>query len=194
MPSPAETFAEILRPVLRRFFQQTGGPAPSEEVCATFGDRLWRLVAERGLPPPLAPGECGDPQEMTKDEVAPLIERLLAGLGAAEREALATPARQLVKACFHGDFKVCRDSFREVSPDGSCRRQELKRVRERISGSHCVDCPYWTGLEPAPHAKFLAREWHGDPAVFTADQTMYLPEDFRALRRFVREQAVCNRS
>ncbi len=132
---------------------------------------------------------------MTAEEVAPLIERLLVGLTPTEREALATPARQLVKACFNAPFKTCRDSFREVSPDGSCRRQELKRAGERVSGSHCVDCPYWTSLTPAQHAKFLAREWRvGGPAEFVRHQGIFLPEDFRALRECLQTQALRNRS
>ena len=132
---------------------------------------------------------------MTKEEVAPLIERLLAGLSECEQTALATPARQLVKACLQGDFKTCRDSFREVSPDVSCRRQDLTRVRERISGTHCVDCPYWLSLTPVQHARFLTCEWRsGAPEEFVAQQAIFLPEDYRALRRFVRQDLGRNRS
>lgn len=189
MPPPGEAFAEILRPLLQRFLQQTGQTAMADATLAIFIGRLWQLIGEKGLPAPLARGECGAPQEMTKEEVAPLIEQLLAGLTVAEREALATPARQLVKACFHGEFKVCRDSYREVSPDGSCRRQELKRVRERISGSHCVDCPYWMGLTPEQHGRLLAKEWRGEATELAAHRAVFLPDDFRALRRFIRSHA-----
>lgn len=194
MPSPAETLATILRPLLQRYFAQAGRPAPRDELSATLAHRLWRLIEERGLPPPLPPGAQGEPQEMSKAEVAPLIEQMLAGFGPAEREALDTPARQVLKACFYGEFKVCRDSFREVSPEGSCRRQELKRVRERISGSHCVDCPYWTGLEPDQHGRYLSKEWRGDPAELAAHRAIFLPEDFRTLRRFARGQADSDRT
>lgn len=151
--------------------------------------RLWRLIEERGLPAPLAPGAQGEPEEMSAEEVASMLEQLLAGFDAAERDALAGPVRQVVKACFYGEFKVCRDSFREVSAEGSCRRQELKRARERICGSHCVDCPYWTGLEPEQHWRYLMKEWRGDPAELAAHRTVFLPEDFRVLRRFVRSYA-----
>ena len=100
--------------------------------------------------------------------------------------AMAGPARQLVKACFYPEFKTCRDSFREVSPDGTCRRQELARARVRVSGSHCVDCPHWVALTPDQHVRFLTRAWQpGRAAEFTAHRDVFLPEDFRALRRFL---------
>ncbi len=195
MLHPQQEFAALVLLVLERFFRQTGRPAPASGSLAQFVARLWQLVTERGVPPPLPPGERGESREMIKEEVAPMIERLVTGLSEAEQTALATPARQLVKACLQGDFKTCRDSFREVLPDGSCRRQELARVRERISGTHCVDCPYWLSLTPVQHARFLAREWRsGAPEDFAAQQAIFLPEDYRALRRFIRRSLGRNRS
>ncbi len=195
MLNTKDEFVVLILPVLLRVFAQTMRAVLAPEILEVFARRLWALVEERGLPAPLAPCEQGEAQEMTAEEVALLIERLLAGLAPAEREALATPARQLVKACFNAPFKTCRDSFREVSPDGSCRRQELTRARERVSGAHCVDCPYWTALTPPQHAKFLAREWRvGGPAEFVRHQDVFLPEDFRALREFLQTQALRDRS
>lgn len=186
MNDGAEIFTKLVTAVLTRFFNQTGRPLPAPAVLSEFVRRLWALVEERGLPAPLAPGAQGEPGEMSAAEVAPLIARLVEGLTASESDSLAVPARQLVKACFHPRFKVCRDSFREVSADGSCRRQELARVRERVSGSHCVDCPYWTDLTLEQHGRFLARGWRsGDAAAFAADREVWLPEDFRALRVFL---------
>jgi hypothetical protein len=91
----------------------------------------------------------------------------------------------MVKACFYPEFKVCRDSFREVGRDGACRRQELARARTRVSGTHCVDCPHWVALDPLEHAEFLAREWHRDAHVLAANRGVFLPEDFRELRRWL---------
>ena len=115
-------------------------------------------------------------------QVAGVIEGL-------DDPVLADVARQLVKACFYPEFKVCRDSFREVARDGSCRRQERERVRGRISGTHCVDCPHWVALAPAEHAEFLAREWRSDPEMLAANRGMFLPEDFRALRLWLHAAA-----
>ncbi len=186
MNDGAEIFNRLVLAVLARFFVQTGRAAPAAAVLAEFARRLWTLIGERGLPPPLAPQEQGVPGEMSAEEVAPLIARLVEGFAAEEAAVLATPARQLVKACFHPPFKVCRDSFREVTADGVCRRQQLAKVRERVSGSHCVDCPYWTALTPAQHEAFLARCWQaGDAAELAAHREIFLPEDFRALRGFL---------
>lgn len=181
-------FTVLVRPVLERFFRQTGRPAMAAAVLAKFEARLWALVSERGVPPPLPLGERGEPREMTAEEAAPLLERLLAGFGEMERLALETPARQLVKACFHGEFKNCRNSFREREVDGSCRRQQLAKATGRVSGAHCVDCPYWLELAPEQHAKFLAREWRPDGAEeLVTCRSVFLPEDFRALRRHIRQ-------
>jgi hypothetical protein len=148
--------------------------------------QLGRLVVERGLPRPLRDEECGAPGGMSEQECAPLIARVLEGIDDA---VLRDAARQLVKACFYPEFKVCRDSFREVKRDGACRRQELERVRGRISGTHCVDCPHWVALNPTQHAEYLTQEWRGDPQAFAAHRDVFLPEDFRALRRWLHAAA-----
>jgi hypothetical protein len=96
---------------------------------------------------------------------------------------------QLVKACFYPEFTVCRDSFREVAKDGSCRRQELARVRQRVSGTHCVDCPHWVALTPAGHGELLQREWRSEPGILEDNCGVFLPEDFRELRRWLHARA-----
>lgn len=172
--------------LLKRFFAQNGQPSPSAAELAELAARLFALLDERGLPAPLSPGEKGFPGGMAEAECSPLVARVLGG---STNVLLTEAARQLVKACFYPEFTVCRDSFREVAPDGACRRQELARARKRVSGAHCVDCPYWLRLEPAEHAEFLANQWRGAPAEFAASRGVFLPEDFRALRRWVRARA-----
>jgi hypothetical protein len=105
------------------------------------------------------------------------------------REALLDPVRQLVKACFHREFAICRDSYREVSSDGICRRQQLKKALGRVSGSHCVDCPYWTSLSEEEHAQRLGESWTADPGEFARNRSLYLPADFRALRLWIHTAA-----
>jgi hypothetical protein len=196
-------FERTVAVIAARYFAQNGRPAPPAAVRQEFAARLAALVAERGLPPPLAPGACGTPGGMAESECAVLVARVMGGGAAAARPAghaggtaggggeagaetalLAELARQLVKTCFYPEFTVCRDSFREVGRDGVCRRQELGRVRTRASGTHCVDCPYWTALAPDEHAAMLAGAWHGPAAEFAAARVIFLPEDFRALRRW----------
>lgn len=192
MDDGAEEFERLATAVLKRFLAQNGrSPLPDAEMAGVAA-RLWSLVAERGLPRPLAAHECGAPGGLAEAECAPLVAR---ALGAVSEPLLADAVRQLVKACLHPEFKTCRDSFREASPDGVCRRQQLARVRGRVSGTHCVDCPYWVELAPGEHAAFLAREWRSAPAgrengdEFQAHRAVFLPEDFRRLRRWLHARA-----
>jgi hypothetical protein len=175
----AEEFERHVVRIVTRFFRQHGQDC-NEGAAAQLAAALNRVVGERGLPRALAPSEQGTPGGMPEEECAALVAKVVPQPG----DALWTDvARQLVKACFYPEFKVCRDSFREVSRDGVCRRQQLERARGRISGSHCVDCPHWVALAPAEHELFLRREWCGDASEFAAHREVFLPEDFRALRR-----------
>jgi hypothetical protein len=196
MTSAGHAFGQLVDAIVARAVRQNAQPVPPAADRAALAAGLWALITERGLPRPLAPAERGAPGEMSEAEVAPLLARALGDVPPASREALAGPARQLVKACFYPEFKTCRDSFREVAPDGSCRRQELARALGRVSGAHCVDCPHWVALNPEQHARFLARAWRpptvaapaagrDGPAEFMAHRGVFLPEDFRALRRFL---------
>jgi hypothetical protein len=190
MTNAADEFVSLVVEILRRFCAQNALVAPVETELAACARQLWALIGERGLPAPLPPNEQGEPGELPEAECDALVTRVFAGISAAACETLAAPVRQLVKACFYPEFKICRDSFREVSPDGSCRRQQLSRVRQRISGAHCVDCPYWIALAPGQHGKFLRRHWRPEGrAELAENEAIFLPEDFRALRRFVRAVA-----
>lgn len=190
-PDAAE-FVAILTSIVRRFhLQNDREPPPAAELQALAG-RLLRLIEERGLPPPLAPGDPGKPGGMAESECAPLVARVLGAPAASDGARaeggdplLVEAARQLVKACFYPAFTNCRDSFREVAGDGVCRRQQLSRARLRVSGSHCVDCPHWVALGPVEHAALLAENWCADTAQFQAARAVFLPEDFRALRRWL---------
>lgn len=179
-------FSRLVGAVLERFFAQNAAPGPAAAERVALAARLWALVVERGRPRPLAVAERGAPGEMTEAECAPLVARVLGGTADPR---WTTVARQLVKACFYPEFKTCRESWREVTADGACRRQELERTRGRVSGAHCVDCPHWVALPPASHEKFLAREWRGGAAAFAAHRGIFLPEDFRALRRWLHARA-----
>lgn len=180
-------FSRLVAAVLTRFFAQNGREGMTAEAGAAIGARLWALVAERGLPRALRDGECGRPGGMSEEECAPLVTRVM---GETNDELLAGAVKQLVKACFYPEFTVCRDSFRELTKDGGCKRQELARVRGRISGTHCVDCPHWVALAPEQHGEMLTREWRVGGAENLAENcAVFLPEDFRALRRWLYARA-----
>ncbi len=185
MAKALEEFERLVGGCVARFAAQNSCPVPLVQI-ARLARQLGELVAERGLPQPLSEGECGSPGGMAEDVFTPLVARVTAG---TEEPLLADVARQLVKACFYPEFTVCRDSFREVTADGVCRRQQLERVRGRVSGTHCVDCPHWVALEPAQHMEYLAQEWRGDPSPLTERRDLFLPEDFRALRRWLHAAA-----
>lgn len=187
MPSSSETFVELIATILRRYCQQNGMPPLTEAARKEMGARLWVLVSIRGVPPRNAPTELAAPPEMKAEDVAPLVAAVLEDSPRATD--LITPLRQLVKACFQAERTQCRESYHEAGADGVCRRQELERVRSRVSGSHCVDCPYWNQLDELAHAQLLSAAWCGKPEEFTANRDVFLPEDFRALRRWLRERS-----
>lgn len=186
MNESAEEFSRRVVAVLERFFRQNGQPPPPAAELAGVALRLHAVVIERGLPPPLAPDEKGEPGGMAEGESGPLVARVLDGAG---EPLLADAAKQLVKTCFYPEFKVCRDSYRETNAEGACKRQQLRRVRGRTSGAHCVDCPHWVALDPEEHAALLERDWRGDVAEFRGYRDVFLPEDFRALRQWLHAAA-----
>jgi hypothetical protein len=179
-------FQRLVGLLIARFYTQNSRPLLPETTVARFAAQLAQLIAQRGLPRALSAEECGAPGGMPEQECAVLVAQVMAEL---EDPLLAEVARQLVKACFYPEFKVCRDSFREVGRDGACRRQQVERVRGRISGTHCVDCPHWVALAPAAHWDYLRNEWRGDAATLEQSRAIFLPEDFRALRLWLHRAA-----
>lgn len=154
--------------VLVRYLAQNGVAVP-EARSVRFGAAVAAVVGRRGWSAP-----------WREEELDPLVAELVEDDDPA---AVAEAARQLVKACCYPELTVCRDSFQAPGSDGRCRRQELSRVRTRVSGSHCVDCPHWVALTAEPHAALLESAWRGDEAEWGRSRGLFLPEDFRALRR-----------
>lgn len=183
----AREFDARVRVGLARWFRANGHPVPSPEELAGVTARLLDVIAERGLPRVPPEGRPEEATELAAVECGPLERRVLGEL--ARDAGWTTPVRQLVKACLQPEFRRCRDSFRERSDDGSCRRQELEKARGRLSGSPCVDCPYWLELTPEQHLRALRDNWAGDPALLAEHEDIFLPADFRELRRCVRRIA-----
>ena len=183
----ASEFTGLSSLTLDRYLLHNDRPPLAAADRVPLLDRLWALIESRGLPPPLARGDRGTPREMAAAEADAAVQALLAGCPRATE--LAAPVRQLVKACFQPEFRACRGSYRAMASDGSCRRQQLAHARQRLSGTHCVDCPYWTALGPAAHERLLAGQWLAAREEFVAHRDVFLPEDFRALRTAVRSHA-----
>jgi hypothetical protein len=186
MISGAEEFRRAVATVLARFARQNGA-AIDAAAAERFAAQLERLIEELGLPAPPWEGEIGAPGKLEKSEVRRLVEMALEGVRSSA--VLDDAAKQLVKACFYPEFRVCRDSYRERSGKGVCKRQVLEKARGRVSGSHCVDCPYWTDVTPERHAELLREGWCGEPAELEENRDVFLPEDFRVVRRWVRAAA-----
>jgi hypothetical protein len=185
MDASLDEFQSVVAGVLARFCTQNSYPVPPE-LRLRIALQLTQVVNDRGLPRPLREDELGAPGGMPDQECALLVGQVMQGVNAPELEDVV---RQLIKACFYPEFKVCRDSFREVGRDGVCRRQQLERAIKRVSGAHCVDCPHWVALEPERHAQYLRDEWCDAPEVFDRHRGIFLPEDFRRLRRWLHAAA-----
>lgn len=186
MPFASIEFRSLVQAVVVRFYRQNAQAVPSKAELEAFASGLGAIVAERGLPPPLAAGDPGAPGGLPEAEITALVARFVPN----DANAFCTDvARQLVKTCFYPEFTVCRDSYRECGKDGVCRRQDADRARRRVSGSHCVDCPYWVTLGTSDHEAFLVAAWHAGPDAFQANRAVFLPEDFRALRRWLWQHA-----
>jgi hypothetical protein len=184
--SETATFSALAGACVRQFFAQNGWAPLPEALLSAYTMRMWTIVNDAGRPRPLPDDEPGEPVEMPEGRVADLAGRIMSGLPYPERHLeLDTPTRQLLKACLQPEFRQCRESYRKIV-DGGCRRQELARGRQRLSGSHCVDCPYWVALRPEQHAALLEKSWMPGSAVTLSQyREIFLPEKFRALRLFL---------
>ena len=166
MPVPAPEFENLVVALLERFERQQDRPAADPAALRAVAGRLGEL-ARGGASP------------------AELDTRVRRIVGPGADPVLADAVTQLVKAITYPRLEVCRESYREAGPDGSCRRQRLGQARRRISGTHCVDCPHWLTFEPVEHEAWLRAAWRSDPDEFAAARGVFLPEDFRAWRRLL---------
>lgn len=184
--TPATAFVALAGRCVRRWLSQNERPPLDERALADYLGNMWKVVKEAGLPRPLEDSETGAAGEMSGDRVAGLAVRVYGGLGSVlPARELETVTRQLLKTCLQPEFRDCRESYKAVAA-GVCRRQERSRACERVSGSHCVDCPYWVALEPDQHVALLAEEWVApDRGELARNRALFLPEDFRALRIFL---------
>ncbi len=176
LPVPRPEFARLVAAVMTRMLAQTGqAPANAEEL-----DRLAALLESLGRQEGWARRRAGGGEELPEALVRAWVDRV-AALFPGRGPAFAPLAKQLLKACFQPDPTTCRLSYRQKDASGRCRRQEWEYDRLRMSGAHCIDCPYWR-LAPLEHGSWLAGEWQAGPAALSAGIEVYLPEDFRALR------------
>ncbi len=180
-----EAFASLSAPLVRRVMGQMGRSVPNDAFLEAFLTRIWELAAVVGFPEALPSREVGTPG-LVDDE---RMERLNASLWQelpwhAEREALSTLAYQLFLTLLMPEFRACRQSYLETGVEG-CPRQDAAFCADRLSGSHCEDCPYFTAMSSEKHRKLLGKQWLAGADALEADWGRFLPEDFRLLRVFL---------
>lgn len=180
-------FESLVVACLRRFLRQEGGTIPPAETLAAFSRSLWDSASAVGWPRPLPEGSTCGPTERSWEGMEAHVSAIAAcGSDERERARLLPVARQMLKTCIYGEFTECRNSFRQIASEDRCRRQDPAIARSRISGTPCVDCPYYVTLAQDEHAALLEASWaRGNPVPYAQDPGLFLPEDFRELRRFL---------
>jgi hypothetical protein len=159
-------FEDVVAGLLERFRRQQGLPSADPTLLRAIAARLGTL-ARAAVP-------AGD------------LAATAAQVAGPEADAgLAEAVTQLIKATTYPRLDECRESYRETAADGTCRRQQAAQARRRISGTHCVDCPHWLAFGADAHAAWLRAAWRSDSADFDAARGVFLPEDFRVLRRLL---------
>jgi hypothetical protein len=186
--SPARVFNGILLELLKRCYVQQATPPPGDAYLNSLGEGLWETVLAEGLPVPLAAAEVGEPRTLEDSYLLALAEKTLARLPRHRTEDLLRAfCIQILVALLSPEFKACRQSYQAVDAanGNTCARQSVDHCRDRISGSHCEDCPFFVALSQDQHRKLLARSFGAsNQSVWSANTGLFLPEDFRALRVF----------
>jgi hypothetical protein len=172
-----QAFLACLGPVLGRGLRQAG----REPLSDAHVEALARAVLDIGAEGGWARRFAGAREDLRPEEVAEWSTRLGAVVPGRAAE-LGTVFKQVLKSCFQPPPAQCRNSFCETDSAGRCRRQERVYDLARLSGAHCVDCPYWLELNGDEHFKFLADRWLAGVDDLEAHRAVYLPEDFRTLR------------
>lgn len=172
----------ILVALLTRFLRQRNATIDPVQIAGVAA-RCASLLAEHGVPAAVTSEAESEASRLSEVEVK---SRAAIAAGPDANERLQEATKQLVKALFYPELAQCRLSFEAQTADGRCKRQERERARERLSGTHCVDCPHWA-MEAEEHAAFLAAKWREGAEAFAANRAVFLPEDFRALRAWLRD-------
>jgi len=203
-----ECFQLLSARCLARYVRSNAGieldPEPLRQCCGA----IWNIVDAHGWPQPLSRGAEREATDTELPELPDWTERVLrsfAGtdpdkgksatdttgqaVGGGKSQAmtlLKVAVGQLFKACFYPEITVCRNSYRQQTADGRCKRQNPTAARARLSGSPCVDCPWTVRLSAEEHARLLTASWAPANSIpFDSDPMCFLPEDFRSLRRFL---------
>ncbi|GAB5561965.1 MAG: hypothetical protein SynsKO_36120 [Synoicihabitans sp.] len=182
-----EGFTHQIKKICQRYFRQTNNESPPDAALVHFATILWRLIEKNGLPPALEPSDQGQDAALSEADLSSKLDELWSAFRFVDhRAALEAPARHLIKGIWQPEFKKCRLSYKEESSAGKCDRQNLTKSLGRISGAHCVDCPYWVSISAEKNEKLLKKEWDQNSVVeLSANMDVFLPEDYRSLRQLL---------
>lgn len=179
-PTRAEPdFASLVEAVLTRALAQMGRSVLSESELKSIAREVLAIGREGGWAFRFSSSNNELPLEMVR-----AWQNRLSVLALGRSDELGNVYKQLLKGCFQASPERCRDSYRETDSAGRCRRQERDYDLNRISGAHCVDCPYWCEKEAEMHLEWLGNQWLRGASELKVGRDIYLPEDFRALRRW----------
>jgi hypothetical protein len=184
--TPGAVFQQIGLELSQRFFRQVGVPPPGPAYLGSLWTRIWDVTHREGLPAPLAAHEIGAPAALDSEFLELLTEDALSELPVHRAaDHLRVLCMQVFTALLSAEFRACRQSFQEEGSGGACLRQDPEHCRDRLSGSHCEDCPFFVALSADQHRKLLERSFPEQRrAAWQANRDLFLPEDFRALRVF----------
>lgn len=184
--SPDAVFRQIGLELSLRYFRQIAVAAPGPAYLASLWARIWTISHREGLPAPLAPNEIGVPGGLDADFLELLTEDALSELPVHRAaDHLRVLCMQVFTALLSPEFRACRQSYQEADSPGICARQDPDHCRDRVSGSHCEDCPFFVALSVEQHRKLLERAFTAERrATWESFRDVFLPEDFRALRVF----------
>jgi hypothetical protein len=182
-----EGFVHQIKKSLQRYFRQQDRPVPPESALVPFAQVLWKLVEKHGLPKPLEPSDQGQHENMSDESLRARLDEIWSRYRLTDyRKDLEAPARHFVKGIWQPEFKKCRLSYKKTSPSGDCSRQSLDHARGRISGTHCVDCPYWVSVTAVKNERLLTKEWAPESVhELTSNLDVFLPDDYRNLKQLL---------
>ncbi len=189
--SARRRFQSLAGACLERYVRANAGIAMDEKSLTQCCEVVWDMVETQGWPAPLSVGQEREATDTELPDLAVWVDRatrsfVTAGVGEQALACLKTAAGQLFKACLYPEITVCRESYRQQTADGRCKRQNHATAKTRLSGSPCVDCPFTVRLSAEQHAALLRKNWAPANSIsFDSDPMCFLPEDFRGLRRFL---------
>ncbi len=189
--SARRRFQSLAGACLARYVRANAGIATEEASLAQCCEVVWDIVDTQGWPAPLPVGKEREATDTALPDLAAWVDRatrsfVTAGVGEQALACLKTAVGQLFKTCLYPEITVCRESYRQQTAEGHCKRQKHATASARLSGSPCVDCPYTVRLSAELHATLLRKNWaETNSTSFDSDPMCFLPEDFRGLRRFL---------